>query len=155
MSFQHSPSSSSFPREFCHRPRHAISATLEPGTRSWGVLQSGAGTRSLGGLQTGTGTRSLGHTAIRNGTTQFGAYCNQERNHAVWADFNQEREHAVWADCNDRTNLILELRKRKQQLFFSSATLELWDWNDSIYACLLICLRAIRWSWHNQLLNVA
>ena len=50
---------------------------------------------------------------------------------------------------------MLELRKRKQQLFFSSATLELWDWNDSIDVCLLICLRAIRWSWNSQLLNVA
>ena len=57
--------------------------------------------------------------------------------------------------ANDGTNLMLELRKRKQQLFFSSATLELWDWNDNIDVCLLLYLRVIRWSWHSQLLNVA
>ena len=64
-----------------HRPRHADSANLEPGTRSLGGLQSG-GTRSLGRLQSGSGTRR-GRSAIRDGNQQ-GVVCIRKRERRLW-----------------------------------------------------------------------
>ena len=93
-----------------------------------------------------------------------GVICHQEREHAGGdLPSGAGTSRGVLCDQGPGTvgcgtankRAMLELRKRKRRLFFSSATLELRDWNDSIDVCLLICLRAIRWFWHSQLLNVA
>ena len=101
-----------------HRPRHADSANLEPGTRSLGGLQSG-GTRSLGRLQSGSGTRR-GRSAIRDGNTQGGGLHQETGTSRGWSASGNGNEGCGTA--NNRTNLILELRKRKQRFYQLSDT---------------------------------